>query len=334
MHEWLPYIWAAIIGLAVVFYVIADGFDLGIGILFPFTSKEEDRDLMMNSVAPFWDGNETWLVLGGGGLLVAFPLAYSIILPALYVPIILMLLALIFRGVSFEFRWVSKPRHLGWDVAFSLGSGVATFCQGLVLGGFLQGINVVDQRFDGGPFGFLTPFSIVCGFGLVAGYALLGATWLIMRTEGEVSRRAVRQARILLPLVLVFIGIVSIWTPLAFDRIAERWFAADRLMWLWPVPLLTLAVAFFAWRKLRLEWSAWPFFATIALFVLAFIGLGISTYPYLVPPSVTIEAAAATPATQMFMLVGVLILLPVILGYIVFVYYTFRGKVRPGEGYH
>ncbi|ESR22428.1 cytochrome d ubiquinol oxidase subunit II [Lutibaculum baratangense] len=334
MEEWLPFVWAGIIGLAVVFYVIADGFDLGIGILFPFTSDEEDRDVMMNSVAPFWDGNETWLVLGGGGLLVAFPLAYSIIMPALYVPLILMLLALIFRGVSFEFRWVSKPNHKAWDFAFWAGSTVATFCQGLVLGGFLQGISVTDERFSGNALDFLTPFSIMCGFGLVAGYALIGATWLIMRTEGRVMERAVKQSQILLLIVLAFIVIVSVWTPLSSERIAGRWFAMERILWLWPVPLATAALAWFAWAKLRLEWSAWPFVAVIGLFLLAFVGLGISTYPYIVPPDITIVQAASSPSTQMFMLWGVLILLPVILGYIVFVYYTFRGKVRPGEGYH
>ena len=310
---WLPYIWAGIIGLSVVFYVIADGFDLGIGILFPFTRDEGDRDVMMNSVAPFWDGNETWLVLGGGGLLVAFPIAYAIIMPALYVPIILMLLALIFRGVSFEFRWVSKPNHRAWDFAFWAGSTLATFAQGLVLGGFIQGIDVVDERFVGGPLDFLTPFSVMCGIGLVVGYALIGATWLIMRTEGNVAERAAVWARILLPAVLVFIAIVSLWTPFGVERIYDRWFTWTSLMWLWPVPVVTGLVAFFAWTRLQGDASA---------------------YPYLVPPSVTIEQAASSVKTQSFMLVGVMILLPVILGYIVFVYYTFRGKVRPGEGYH
>ena len=191
---WLPLVWAALLGVAVVMYVLLDGFDLGIGILFLTAAEEQDRDTMMNSIAPYWDGNETWLVLGGAGLLVAFPLAYAIIMPALYLPILIMLLALVFRGVAFEFRFVSKPRHRFWDWSFALGSTVATFCQGLVLGGFIQGINVSGGQFAGGSFEWLAPFPILCGFGLIAGYALLGSTWLMMKTEGEVAQRAKRHA--------------------------------------------------------------------------------------------------------------------------------------------
>ncbi|MFY9876109.1 MAG: cytochrome d ubiquinol oxidase subunit II [Rhodomicrobium sp.] len=331
---WLPLVWAALLGVAVVMYVLLDGFDLGIGILFLTARQEQERDTMMNSIAPYWDGNETWLVLGGAGLLVAFPLAYAIIMPALYLPILIMLLALVFRGVAFEFRFVSKPRHRFWDWSFALGSTVATFCQGLVLGGFIQGINVSGGQFAGGSFEWLAPFPILCGFGLIAGYALLGSTWLMMKTEGEVAQRAKRHAEAALIVTLCFIAAVSLWTPLAFDRIAERWFRGERLVYLWPVPFLTVIVAFIAWIGLSRRSGAQAFLSTMALFLLCFLGLAISTFPYLVPPSVTIWQAAAVPQSQIFSLVGALLFLPLILAYTAFVYWTFRGKVAGGEGYH
>ncbi|HEX2257085.1 MAG TPA: cytochrome d ubiquinol oxidase subunit II [Afifellaceae bacterium] len=334
MEFYLPVIWAVIIATAVAMYVILDGFDLGIGILFPFAPSEEERDQMMNAVAPFWDGNETWLVLGGGGLLVAFPLAYAVIMPAVYLPIIVMLLALVFRGVAFEFRWIAKPRHLLWDVAFAGGSILAAFAQGLVLGGLLQGIAVADNAYAGGAFDWLTPFSLLCGIGLVAGYALLGATFLIGKTEGAVAERSRRQAGILVLAVLAIAAVVSLWTPLAFERIFERWFTAPNVFLLWPLPLATAWLGYVLWTSAAsaAEWR--PFMAAIGIFLLSFIGLGISTFPYLVPPTLTIWDTAAHPNSQIFMLIGVLVLLPVIFGYTVFIYWTFRGKVRPGEGYH
>lgn len=331
---WLPVVWAAIIGIAVAMYVVLDGFDLGLGILFPFTPEEERRDVMMNSVAPFWDGNETWLVLGGGGLFVAFPLAYGVIMSGLYLPIILMLLGLIFRGVAFEFRWTAKPSHRFWDNAFAYGSIVATFMQGVVLGGYLQGINVENRQFAGGPLDWFAPFPLFTGFALLVGYALLGTTWLVMKTEGELARLARQWAQHLLLGVLAIMVIISLWTPLAFDRIAERWFTWPNIIYLSPVPFLTAVAAFACWWGLRNGREVMPFLAAVALFLLGFIGLGISTMPYLVPPSLTFWDAAAVPQSQIFMLVGVLIMLPLILGYTVFVYWTFRGKVREGEGYH
>jgi cytochrome d ubiquinol oxidase subunit II len=331
---WLPLVWAAIIGVAVAMYVILDGFDLGLGILFPFTPEEERRDVMMNSVAPFWDGNETWLVLGGAGLLVAFPLAYAVIMPALYLPIIVMLLGLIMRGVSFEFRWTAKPHHRFWDEAFAYGSIVATFMQGVVLGGFLQGINVENRAFAGGTFDWFAPFPLFTGLALLVGYALLAATWLVMKTEGELAVNARRWAQQLLLATLVIMAIVSLWTPLAFDRIAERWFSWPNILFLSPVPILTAVAAFACWHGLRTGRDAMPFFSAVALFLLGFVGLGISNAPYLVPPSLTFWDAAAVPSSQLFMLVGTLVMLPLILGYTVFVYWTFRGKVREGEGYH
>ena len=334
MESYLPVIWAAIIGLAVAMYVILDGFDLGIGILFPFAASERGRDQMMNSVAPFWDGNETWLVLGGAGMMVAFPLAYSIILPALYLPVIVMLLALVFRGVAFEFRWIGVTSKPHWTFAFAAGSALAAFCQGVILGGLIQGIKVNNGAFAGGVFDWATPFAILCGFGLVAGYGLLGATWLVMKTEGSVARRARTQAKLLLLAVLGFMAIVSLWTPLAFERIAERWFSLPNFLFLWWVPAATALVAFAAWRWLDSEHDALPFLATIALFLLGYLGLVISNFPYLVPPSLTIWQTAAAPATQIFMLMGTLMMLPIIIGYMIFVYWTFGGKLREGEGYH
>jgi cytochrome bd ubiquinol oxidase subunit II len=334
MEWYLPVIWAAVIGTAVALYVILDGFDLGTGILFPFAKTERERDQMMNSIAPFWDGNETWLVLGGGGLWVAFPRAYAVVMPALYLPVIVMLLALVFRGVSFEFRAVATASKAYWNFAFAAGSTLAGFCQGLILGGLIQGIKVENGVFAGGPFDWATPFACLCGLGVVVGYALLGATWLAMKTEGEVAERARLQAKALLVGVLAFMVIVSIWTPLAFERIAARWFSTPNIFFLWPVPLLTAFVALMAWRWLEERRDAAPFLASIALFLLGYLGLVVSAYPYLVPPTMTIWQAAAAPASQLFMLVGTLILLPIILGYVVFVYWVFRGKVREGEGYH
>jgi cytochrome bd ubiquinol oxidase subunit II len=330
---WLPLACAALIALAVAMYVVLDGFDLGVGILFPLFGSEIERDQMMNSVAPFWDGNETWLVLGGTGLLVAFPLAYAIIMPALYVPIILMLLALVFRGVAFEFRWVAKPAHAKWDLSFAAGSIAGACAQGLVLGGLLEGIRIEGRQFAGGALDFLTPFSLMCALALVTGYALIGACWLVMKTTDDVERKARRLARPLLLTLLAFIGLVSLWTPFEYPRIAERWFGAN-LPWLVPVPIATLALAVACWRGLNGPRPSVAFYSAVGLFVLAYIGLLISNYPWLVPPTVTLWEAAAAPESQWFLFVGTVVLLPFILGYTVFVYYTFRGKVRPGEGYH
>ncbi|MGX5735575.1 cytochrome d ubiquinol oxidase subunit II [Bosea thiooxidans] len=334
MEWYLPVIWAVLIGTAVMLYVVLDGFDLGIAILFPTTRDEGERDQMMNSVAPFWDGNETWLVLGGGGLWVAFPQAYAIIMPAFYIPIILMLLSLIFRGVAFEFRWVAKPHHHRWDVAFWLGSTVAAFSQGLVLGGLIEGVKVENGQFAGGPLDWLTPFTVMCGAGVVIGYALLGATWLLYKTEGAVAERARRQARMLLIGLMAFAALVSVWTPYAHPRIAARWFEPGNLLWLWPFPVLTALCGYLAWRRLGGSHEFTPFALTIAIFLLCFLGLSISNFPYLVPPGVTIWDAAAAPASHVFVLIGVLFLLPMILFYTAFVYWTFRGKVRAESGYH
>jgi cytochrome bd ubiquinol oxidase subunit II len=334
MEHYLAVVAAALLGLAVVLYVLLDGFGLGIGILFPSTRIEAERDEMMNTIAPFWDGNQTWLVLGGGGLLVAFPLAYSIVMPALHIPILVMLLGLVLRGVAFEFRWVAKPHHHWWDRAFFWGSITATFAQGCILGGIVQGIKVQNNEFAGGIFDWLTPFSLFCGTGLVAGYALLGACWLNFKTVGILQNRGRRYAKGTLFLVLMFMAGVSLWTPYEFPRIAERWFAARNIVFLWPVPVATAGIALFAYEALRRRYELAPFLGSIGIFLFGFLGLGISLYPYVIPPSVTLYDAAAPPPSLIFGLMGVLFVLPLVLVYTAFVYWTFHGKVLPGEGYH
>ena len=333
MEWYLPIIWAAVIGTAVAMYVILDGFDLGIGILFASARNESERDQMTRSIAPFWDGNETWLVLGGAGLFVAFPKAYAVVMPAFYLPVIVMLLALVFRGVAFEFRAVSRSKT-GWNIAFSVGSTLAGFAQGVILGALIQGVAVRDGGYAGGSFDWATPFAFVCGLALVAGYALLGATWLTMKTEGQVAERARGQAKLCLIAVLVFMAAVSVWTPLMEPRIAARWFSLPNFLFLWPVPAVTAVVAFACWRWIGQRREVPPFLAAIALFLLGYLGLVISNFPYLVPPSLTVWDTAAAPASQIFMLLGTLLLLPFVLGYVVFIYWLFRGKVREGESYH
>jgi cytochrome d ubiquinol oxidase subunit II len=334
MEGYLAIVWGVLLGFAVIMYVILDGFDLGIGILFPSTKIEAERDQMMNTIAPFWDGNETWLVLGGGGLLVAFPLAYSILMPALHVPILVMLLGLVLRGTAFEFRWVAKPNHHWWDRAFFCGSTIAAFTQGCVLGGIVQGVKVDNNEFAGGPLDWLTLFSLFCGAGMVAGYALLGACWLNFKTVGILQDRGRRYAKGMLALVLLLLAGVSLWTPLAIPHIAERWFTPRNLAFLWPVPLATILVAAFVYESLRRRRELAPFLGAIALFLLGFLGLGISIFPYAVPTAVTIYAAAAPPPSSIFGLMGVLFVLPLVLVYTGFVYWTFRGKVLPSHGYH
>jgi cytochrome d ubiquinol oxidase subunit II len=332
--ESLPVYWALVIAFSVAMYVLLDGFDLGIGILFPFARSHPHRDMMMNSVAPVWDGNETWLVLGGGGLLAAFPIAYGIILPAVYLPIIAMLLGLILRGVAFEFRFKAERSRFLWDRAFAGGSLVAALAQGATLGAFIQGIRVVDGSFAGGAFDWLTPFSAMTGIGLVFGYALLGSTWIVWRTEGELQGWSRKMARRMLIIVILFIALVSLWTPLTEPAIAGRWFSWPDLLYLSPVPLITAACVALLWRGLGQGWEVAPFLLAVGLFLLSFLGLGISLWPYAVPRTLTIWDAAAQPDTQLFILVGVLIFLPLNLGYTGYSYWVFRGKLRGTEGYH
>jgi cytochrome d ubiquinol oxidase subunit II len=333
MEWYLPLIWAAVIGIAVAMYVILDGFDLGTGIMLPFSKREEEREQILRSIAPFWDGNETWLVLGGAGLFVAFPRAYAVIMPALYIPVIVMLLALVFRGIGIEFRAVARNKPL-WNFAFTAGSTLAAFAQGVILGTLITGIAVLDGAYAGGSFDWARPFAFLCGLALIAGYALLGATWVAMKTEGELAERARAQSKVLVFVVLGFMGIVSLWTPLTEPRIAARWFSLPNILFLWPVPAVAALLAYACWHWLDERRDVLPFITTIALFLLGYLGLVISLFPYLVPPSLTIWDTAAAPSSQIFMLLGTLLLLPFVLGYVVFVYWLFRGKVRAGETYH
>lgn len=330
----LPLIWAALIAFAVLTYVLLDGFDLGVGILFPFFRKGKERDYAMNTVAPVWDGNETWLVLGGGGLFATFPLAYSVVLPALYAPMTLMLLGLIFRGVAFEYRWRSSTSQGLWDLAFTAGSVAAALCQGIALGALIQGIPVADRAYAGGWWQWLSPFSLLTGLAVVVGYALLGATWLVMKTTGPVRTRARDMAWILAAGTLVLIGIVSLWTPFLDPVFMMRWFVFPQVFYVVPVPLLVAAAAFLLFRGLKKENDGQPFFAAQALFILSYLGLGISFFPYIVPPAITIWEAAAPDESLLFLLVGAAVLIPLILGYTAYAYWVFRGKVDPSEGYH
>ncbi|ALR76668.1 cytochrome d ubiquinol oxidase subunit II [[Enterobacter] lignolyticus] len=332
----LSVIWFVIIVFATLMYIVMDGFDLGIGILFPFVRDAEDRDVMVNSVAPVWDGNETWLVLGGAGLFGAFPLAYAVIIDALTIPLTLMLIGLIFRGVAFEFRFKATPSHRPfWDNAFLGGSILATFCQGVVVGAVLNGFPVANRAYAGGPFDWLTPFTLFCGVGLVIAYALLGAAWLVMKSEAPLLGRMRRVSRTLLLAMLAVIAVISLWTPLAHPAIAARWFSLPNLWFLLPVPVLTLALGFWLWRGLaNPQMHALPFVLTLGLIFLGFSGLGISIWPHIIPPDITLWQAAAPAQSQGFMLVGALLIIPIILVYTFWSYYVFRGKVQHGEGYH
>lgn len=332
----LPLIWAALIAFAVLAYVLLDGFDLGIGILFLVEHADEDRDVMVNTVAPVWDGNETWLVLGGGGLFAVFPLAYATIMPALYPLIIAMLLSLVFRGVAFEFRFraISRGGRYWWDVAFCGGSLVAGFCQGLALGGLLQGIKVVDRAYAGGWWDWLTGFTLLCGIAVVIGYALQGSCWLVWRTEGGLQRRCRRYAGALGRAILLLTIVVSLWTPMLDPSFYQRWFQWPGIALTSPVPILAALIAWRFWRGLRDRSDLAPFLCVQAWFVLCYAGLGISMFPLMVPPSITIWEAAAPPSSQAFLLVGAAILIPIIIVYTGYSYYIFRGKVRPGVHYH
>ena len=331
----LPLVWAVIILAGIMMYVIMDGFDLGIGVLFPLVADDLDRDVMMNSVAPVWDGNETWLVLGGAGLLAAFPLAYSVILSAFYLPLILMLIGLIFRGVAFDFRFKSSVdgRHW-WDKAFTGGSVVAAFFQGMTLGGFVQGIPVEGNHYAGGAFDWITPFAAFTGIGLVIAYALLGCTWLVMKCEGALLARMRHLGVFLTWALFAVIVLLSVWTPLIQPEIADRWFSLPNLFWFLPVPILVvLCTAGLLWG-LRRDTQYSPFLLALALIFLSYSGLGISLWPNVIPPSVSIWDAAGPAESLGFALVGTLFIVPFVLMYTAWAYWVFRGKVRRGEGYH
>lgn len=327
--------WAALLVLAVFVYVVLDGFDLGIGMLFALFPEKGDRDLLMNSVAPVWDGNETWLVLGGGALMAAFPMAYGIYMTALYAPIIAMLLALIFRGVAFEYRWRTKRWERWWDRAFIVGSFTAAMAQGIALGAILQGVTVDGRAYGGGWFDWLTPFTLLTGVAVVMGYVLLGACWLVLKTEGGVHDRARRIAVIATASTVAMIVAVSGITPFLEVAYFERWFAMPTMLWLSPVPIAVAVLSFRLYRSLiRGGSDLEPFLLVLGLFAICFVGLCVSMWPYIIPTEVTIWEAAAPASSQRFMLVGALVLLPLILAYTAYAYWVFRGKLDPNKGYH
>ena len=328
----LALIWAFIIGFGVIMYVLMDGFDLGLGILFPFAPDEQARDTMMNTVAPVWDGNETWLVLGGAGLLAAFPLVYSIILPALYIGVFLLLAGLIFRGVAFEFRFKARTSKYLWNWSFAVGSTVASFAQGAVVGAYIQGFETANGVFVGDALDWLTPFTTLTGVGMLAGYALLGSTWLILKTEGELQAWAYRITLPLLATVLVVFGIISVWTPFVDDMVRQRWFSKHSVIWILPV--LTLLCAGQIYRSVRKRFEGMPFVATMGLFITTYLGLLVSRWPYVVPPDYTLWEASSAYGSQLFLLLGLLFVIPIVLTYTAWSYWVFRGKVRAGEGYH
>lgn len=340
----LPLIWAGIIAFAVLLYVTLDGFDLGIGILFPFARSKEDRDVMMNTVAPVWDGNETWLVLGGGGLMAAFPLAYSVLMPAFYLPVLLMLAGLILRGVAFEFRFRARLRGRAlWTAAFAFGSILTTVAQGFILGGFIQGVTVRNDQFAGGQFDWLTPYTMLVSIGLLAGYALLGATWLMMKTKDDLHGDARRWTRIATPLVALLLMAVSVATLIVHPRVAERWgfdlgdgFALELadLLPLLPIPLLGLAGLAIIVGMGRRGAHRWPFAGAMMVFVSGYLGLAVGFEPYIVPYALNFRQAAAPDNALGLMLVGTAVILPTILAYTAWVYWVFRGKIDTEVGYH
>lgn len=331
----LPVVWAVIIAFGLMMYVVMDGFDLGIGILFPFVRDREERNIMVNTVAPVWDGNETWLVLGGAGLLAAFPLAYSVLLSALYLPIMLMLAGLIWRGVAFEFQFKADEAHRPfWEQAFAWGSYIATFFQGVSLGAFITGFKVVDRAYQGGVLDWVTPFSLLTGLGLLVAYALLGSTWLIIKTEGSLQRRMVGLARPITIVLVGVIGVVSLWTPLVHAQVAARWFALPNIFFFAPVPLLVLAATWAMLHVLRRKPHAAPFGLALLLLFLGYSGLAISLWPNIIPPGISIREAAGPSQSLGFTLVGALLIIPIILAYTAWSYYVFRGKVKAGEAYH
>ncbi|MGE6461926.1 cytochrome d ubiquinol oxidase subunit II [Pseudoalteromonas tetraodonis] len=327
----LTIIWAGIIGFGIMMYVLMDGFDLGQGILFPFAPNEKARDKMMNSVAPVWDGNETWLVLGGAGLLAAFPLVYSVFLPALYIGVFLLLAGLIFRGVAFEFRFKAKTSKHLWSWSFSVGSIVASFAQGAVVGAYIQGFETEGFVYSGGPLDWLSVFTILTGLGLVVGYALLGSTWLIMKTDGEVQEWAYKITPKLLVAFLVMFAIVCVYTPYIDESVMSRWF--DEISLLWIIPVLVIYCAYVVYRSVKKQSDGMPFVATMGIFLFSYIGLLASKWPYIVPPKFTIWDAASSYNSQLFLLIGFLFVIPIVLGYTSWSYWVFRGKVKD-TGYH
>jgi len=330
----LVHIWLGLVGLVVILYVVLDGFSLGVALLFPTAEDEGERDILMNTIAPVWDANQTWLVFGGGALFAAFPMIYTVLFSSLYIPLLTLVFGLIFRGVAFEFR-ANSSRKSPWNKAFFFGSLAAVFTQGLVLGGYLSGTKVVEGIFAGGPFDWLNPFSIMVGLALIAGYVLLGSTYLVIKTTGAVQERAYRQAYLSALAVAAFMIVVSIWTPVHDPSIPARWFSPPRIYFIWTFPLLGVVAFFLLLRSLKKRTTELkPFVFSVLLFLSAYLGLQAAIYPYAIPPSVTIYEAASQRETMMFTLWGVAIVLPFVVGYTLYSYWVFRGKVEADAEYH
>lgn len=323
--HWLPLAFAALMGLSMLVYAVLDGYDLGVGILMK-TADDEEKDVMIASIGPFWDANETWLVLGVGLLLVAFPSAHGIILSNLYLPVALMLIGLTLRGVAFDFRAKAKTSHKNaWNNAFFGGSLLTALAQGYMLGSYILGF---DNSLTG------IAFSVLVGICVAAGYSLIGASWLIMKTEGDLQRKAVRWARHALRGTMMGIILISITTPMVSDRIFEKWFSFPNLLLLAPIPMMTTALVAAADIMLRQlpkpddRWCWVPFAMTIGIFILCFQGLAYSFYPYIVPDRLKIVDAASAPESLMIILIGALIVLPVLIGYTFLAYRIFHGKAK------
>ena len=333
MFDLVP-IWTLILGIGVFMYVALDGFDLGVGMLYNFAPNRQARSLIMNSIAPIWDGNETWLILGIVGLLAAFPLAFAIIVPAVYFPVLIMLLALMFRGLSFEFHYRDSEARTFWDHGFAYGSALATFAQGIILGSFIQGFQVNGRQFAGSTLDCFTPFTLFTGLALMSGYCLLGAGWLVLKTEGDLQAWARKIGRRCLYTTVIAIAVISVWTPIIDPHIAARWFSWPNIAYLAPVPLISAALVVYVWRAFDSRSEIGPFIGSLGLFLMSYAGITISLFPMIVPRHFTLYQAAASPSTQAFLLIGTLFLLPIILIYTAWSYWVFRGKVRHDVGYH
>lgn len=329
----LIHVWISLVGLVIILYVVLDGFSLGVGILFPAAADESERDLMMSTIAPVWDANQTWLVFGGGALFAAFPTIYSVVFSALYIPLLTLIFGLIFRGVAFEFR-LSATRKVPWNHSFFAGSLVAVFAQGLTLGAYISGIRTEGGVFAGGPMDWLNPFSVMVGLALIAGYALLGATYLVIKTTGPVQERAYSQAFRAGLAVAFFMVVVSVWTPVHDPEIVARWFSRPRIYFVWIFPMVGVAAFVLLFTSLKKRREVLPFAASVLLFLSAYLGLQTAIFPYAVLPDITIYQAASQKETMVFTLWGVAVVLPAVIAYSLYSYMVFRGKVTASEGYH
>lgn len=319
-------LWAGLVALVMILYVVLDGISLGVGLLFPSAREESERDTLMGSIAPVWDANQTWLVFGGGAIFASFPVVYGVLSSALYIPLVSFLAGLIFRGVAFEFR-ASGKRKAPWDIGFFLGSLLAVFSQGLTLGGILSGISVKDFHFAGGPFDWLNPFSLMVGVALIPGYTMLASCYLLIKTSGFVQERAYGQAKKAAWGVIFFMAIVTMWTPIHYPLVMTNWFSAPRIYYVWAFPALGLICFWELLRSLKAKKEKAPLAFAVGIFLSGYLGLATSFYPFAIPPTVTLWEAASQKETLRFLLWGAIIVLPVVGGYLVYSYAVFRGKV-------